>query len=189
MQLSDNEEAAAEAIIKLGRGVDTRKGRPQCNKRPKTYTNWFTPELWPPIDAALKRYGRSYSKKEIVGWRHTAHFDTVWNGRKELEIEFINLLNELMDASVGFNSVIIQFQLKAFLQVRCPEILREAGGNFDVSRSFVKKWVKDRLGWSYRKATTPAPHLPSTWKDISSAGASRKAEESSRKTTKDFPAC
>ncbi|KAL3683409.1 hypothetical protein R1sor_001431 [Riccia sorocarpa] len=208
MQLSDNKEAAAEAIVKLGRGVDTRKGRPPCNKRPKTYTNWFTPELWPPIDAALKRYGRSakavvshlqkffvhkyrdnpylqlnestvrgwfkfnskgekifrpsaqvaidmlqagYSKKEIASWRYTSHLDTVWNGHKELEIEFINLLNELMDALVGFNSVIIQFQLKAFLQVRCLEILPEADGTFDISRNFVKKWVKDRLGWSYKK--------------------------------------
>ncbi|KAL2641358.1 hypothetical protein R1flu_008945 [Riccia fluitans] len=124
---------------------------------------------------AIDLLDAGYSGREIASVRHSGHIEEVWQDRKELEIEFINLLNELMDASVGFNSVIIQFQLRAFLQVRCKEILREEGGSFEINRSFVKKWIKDRLGWSYRKATTPASHLPTTWKEMGSLMISRLA--------------
>ncbi|KAL3683519.1 hypothetical protein R1sor_001541 [Riccia sorocarpa] len=116
MQMPDDEGVEEERDFEAIGALRSERG-----KRPKKYNNWFTPDLWPPIDAALKRYWKSskavmnhlqkffghkrrdnpylrLNESTIRGW-FKFNSKGVWQGRKELEIDFINLLNELMDAS------------------------------------------------------------------------------------------
>lgn len=85
--------------------------------------------------------------------------DGVWKGHREVELEFIEWMLKLRDTDVGLNSLLIAFQMKAFILTLAPEIVKSHGGCFKVSRSYVR-WCRDRLGWSFRKPTSMASKLP-----------------------------
>ncbi|CAM6129979.1 unnamed protein product [Calypogeia fissa] len=87
----------------------------------------------------------------------------MWEGRKELLAEFVLLLNSLRNADVGLNSFLIQMQLRAFVQVKCPEVLLEFGGKHEISRPYVRYFVRTKMGWSFRCTTTNASKLPTNW--------------------------
>src|SRR6267378_6132166 len=59
-----------------------------------------------------------------------------------------------------------------------PEILDTPVGNgltFNASDSFVRKWMRDVLNWSHRKATRAAQKIPSNWEDLCEKSFFRKA--------------
>lgn len=59
-----------------------------------------------------------------------------------------------------------------------PEILTENfadGSKFRASESFVRKWLRDTLGYSRRKSTQAAQKLPSNWEDQCERAAIRRA--------------
>ncbi|CAM6129934.1 unnamed protein product [Calypogeia fissa] len=87
----------------------------------------------------------------------------MWEGRKELLAEFVLLLNSLRNADVGLNSLLLQTQLRAFVQVKCPEVLLEFGGKHKISRPYVRHFVRTKMGWSFRYTTTDASKLPTNW--------------------------
>ncbi|KAL2628606.1 hypothetical protein R1flu_013292 [Riccia fluitans] len=103
-----------------------------------------------------------YDKKDIGRFFHPGA-SAMWAVHTDLEEDFAKEMKVLRKANVGFNSRLIQFQMKSFILTRCPETLKENGGRFEVSRTCVKKWIKTRLGWSYRKSTTPGKKLPDDW--------------------------
>ncbi|KAL3691594.1 hypothetical protein R1sor_005245 [Riccia sorocarpa] len=109
---------------------DRRKEMSNIKKleKRKAYQNWFTPDLWPPIEKTLKFSNQSPTHA-------------------------IALLKKKF----------VQFQMKAFLLIKCPTVLKENGGKFEICRSYVRRWVQSRLGWNYRKTTTPRKKLPEDW--------------------------
>lgn len=70
---------------------------------------------------------------------------------------------QLRNIDVGLNSLLIAFQMKAFILARAPEIVSSHGGHFKVSHSYVRRWCRDHLGWSFRKPTSMASKLPADW--------------------------
>ncbi|KAL3700073.1 hypothetical protein R1sor_018095 [Riccia sorocarpa] len=105
--------------------------------------------LKPRFQKAVDYLGAGYSGEEIRS--HVMHPGAfgLWAGHVEEEKEFMDNLKRLWAADVGFNSSLIQFQMKAFISVKIPGILRENGGPFQISRPYVRKWTSSKLGWTY----------------------------------------
>lgn len=72
---------------------------------------------------------------------------------------------KLREIDVGLNSMLIAFQMKEFLLARAPEMTINHGRYFKVSRSCMRGWVQERLGWSFRKPTNNASKLSANWQD------------------------
>ncbi|CAM6096893.1 unnamed protein product [Calypogeia fissa] len=87
----------------------------------------------------------------------------LWEGRKPLLTEFFLLLQSLRNANIGLNSLLIQMQLRAFVQVKCLEILLEFGAKHQISRPYVRHFVRTKMGWSFQCTTTDASTLPANW--------------------------
>lgn len=89
-----------------------------------------------------------------------------WKGREEMEGEFRELLLSLRATDVGFNSLLIQFQMRAFISVRCPEMLVEGEGSFSMSRSYIRKWVAKQMNWTFRRPNSMSKKLPQNWEEL-----------------------
>lgn len=63
-----------------------------------------------------------------------------------IECSLTDWMLQLRNTDVGLNSVLIVFQMKAFILARGPEIVASHGGTFKVSRSYVRRWCRFRLG-------------------------------------------
>jgi hypothetical protein len=50
--------------------------------------------------------------------------------------------------------------------MKFPDIMAENGGDYTMSRSFIKKWVKQKLNWVFRKPCSDAGKLPRNWQDM-----------------------
>ncbi|KAL3675216.1 hypothetical protein R1sor_025164 [Riccia sorocarpa] len=100
---------------------------------------------------------------------------SVWSGKPELESEFVELLEAQRNVGCTLNSVVIQCLLRGFLLSKYPEILTCGGGPFQCSRTWVKRWVREKLGWSFRQSTTAAWKLPEDWELQGKLMASRLA--------------
>lgn len=71
---------------------------------------------------------------------------------------------QLHDKYIGLNSLLISFQMKAFLLSHILEVCAERDGQFKVSQSFVKIWAKEHLRWNFQKPTSNTSKLPANWK-------------------------
>ncbi|KAL3677747.1 hypothetical protein R1sor_020703 [Riccia sorocarpa] len=89
----------------------------------------------------------------------------IWTGRKELESEYKQLLEKLRKEGSVLNSVTLMLTTKAFLHSKAPSLLRENGGTFDVSRTWVRDYVRSSMQWSFRSSTTAAQTLSSDWEE------------------------
>ncbi|KAL3677855.1 hypothetical protein R1sor_020811 [Riccia sorocarpa] len=90
---------------------------------------------------------------------------TFWAGKEDLESAFVKMLEGIRSCGSILNSLYIQLLLIGFLRSKWPSALRENGGTFTCSRSWVRQWVRNRLGWSFRASTTGAAHMPMDYKE------------------------
>ena len=75
----------------------------------------------------------------------------------------------MRDLGVALPLISIKARIIAVIQTESPEIFERAapdGSHFKVSDSWVRKYVKGRLGWTYRKATRAAQKLPKNWEEL-----------------------
>lgn len=86
-----------------------------------------------------------------------------WEGHREVKARFIEWMLGLRESNVGLNSLLITFQMKAFLLARAPGVCAKHGGKLKVSCTFVRTWAKDRLVWSFHKPINNASKLPLDW--------------------------
>ncbi|KAL3678434.1 hypothetical protein R1sor_021390 [Riccia sorocarpa] len=160
----------SEAISFLKKKYGTNPHlNPYLSLNESTVRGWFwwdesksRKTLKPRYQSAVDLLGAGYSGKQVNGWLHPGA-SKMWAEHKELELEFMSLIKSLRETDVMFNSRLIQFQMKAFVMVKCPELLKENleenGGRFEVSRNYIRHWVQTRMGWSFRKHTTPGVQL------------------------------
>ncbi|KAL3693102.1 hypothetical protein R1sor_006753 [Riccia sorocarpa] len=89
----------------------------------------------------------------------------VWTGREELEQEYRALIEALKSEGSILNSVTLQIMTRAFFQWKAPEVLRVNGGTFEASRSWIKLYLRQKMGWSFRCSTTGREKEPDGWKE------------------------
>ncbi|KAL3680312.1 hypothetical protein R1sor_023268 [Riccia sorocarpa] len=89
----------------------------------------------------------------------------VWTGREELEQEYSALIEALKSEGSILNSVTLQLMTRAFFQWKAPEVLRVNGGTFEASRSWIKLYLRQKMGWSFRCSTTGREKEPDGWKE------------------------
>jgi hypothetical protein len=77
----------------------------------------------------------------------------------EVQKFIINTLTSLRGASCSVNSVIASSIIKAILKEQAPDLLKE----LSISRRWCRRWIRNKLGWTYRKSTTNGQKLPSDW--------------------------
>ncbi|KAL3676233.1 hypothetical protein R1sor_026181 [Riccia sorocarpa] len=90
---------------------------------------------------------------------------TFWADKEDLESAFVKRLEGIRSCGSILNSLYIQLLLIGFLRSKWPYALRENGGTFTCSHSWVRQWVRNRLGWSFRASTTGAAHMPMDYKE------------------------
>lgn len=88
---------------------------------------------------------------------------SLWKGKIALEDEWQSLLRHQRDSGQVVNSVTTQILLKGFLMAKCPEVLKKNGGPFSCSRSYVTRYLRKVMGWTFRASTTNASKLPRDW--------------------------
>jgi hypothetical protein len=72
----------------------------------------------------------------------------------------------MRDLGVPLLLVTIKARIIALIQIDSPEIFEHVGSDgsrFIASDTWVRKFVKATLGWTFRKATRAAQHLPQNW--------------------------
>jgi hypothetical protein len=84
-------------------------------------------------------------------------------GQEELEKELVQLLHSMREAGQPLNSAVIQAVMKGVIEAKAPQLLRSYGGQWEVSRAWVKRWVGNALDWTFRAPTTAAQKLPKDW--------------------------
>ncbi|KAL3683076.1 hypothetical protein R1sor_001098 [Riccia sorocarpa] len=89
----------------------------------------------------------------------------VWTGREELEQEYRALIEAVKSEGSILNSVTLQLMTRAFFQWEAPEVLRVNGGTFEASRSWIKLYLRQKMGWSFRCSTTGREKEPDGWKE------------------------
>lgn len=127
-----------------------------------TLRGWFESDgqtLRPRIEATMLAIKNDNSAKAIMHPRQKG----VWEGHNEVEAEFIEWMQQLRDTNMGLDFLLIAFQMKAFILACAPQMTIEYGGYFRVSRSYVRRWARDWLGWSFCKPISNASKLPQDW--------------------------
>ena len=78
-------------------------------------------------------------------------------------VGFLNWITHVATAGTPLNLVSVQPIMRAVLQQRHPEILKENGGPLKMCKWFCKSFVRRYLNWSFRRATTAAQKVPGDW--------------------------
>ena len=77
----------------------------------------------------------------------------------ETEEFIIATVRALRQSGSTINSIVIASVMKSVLAARSPELLEK----LSISRRWCRAWMKRRLGWTYKKATTSGQKLPDQW--------------------------
>jgi hypothetical protein len=79
----------------------------------------------------------------------------------EADAFIISTLRALRQGGSTVNSIVVASVMRSVLSVRAPELLQQ----LSISRRWCRSWLKRRLGWSYKKATTSGQKLPAQWQE------------------------
>jgi hypothetical protein len=71
----------------------------------------------------------------------------------------VDTLQSLRIAGSTINSIVISALMKSVLAVQAPQLLEK----LSLSRRWCRYWLKRRLGWRFKKATTSGQKLPKDW--------------------------
>lgn len=80
----------------------------------------------------------------------------------ETEAFIIDTVRALRLSGSTINSIAIASVMKSVLAARSPELLEK----LSISRRWCRAWMKRRLGWTYKKATTSGQKLPDQWQQL-----------------------
>lgn len=208
---------------------DEEQPKEPAKKKRKPYVNWFTKELWDPIEAALKstrfnsgetvkllklrypnpipgntsggpyerltrqsidnwltcsmggkkglkaeviaavREMRKYESAEEFGGRMALNRgkERALEGHEELEKQLVQLLQGMRDGGQPVNAPVLRAVIKGVVEAEAPQLVRGMGfgGQWEISESWVRRYVRDTLRWTFRAATTAAQKLPKDWKE------------------------
>jgi hypothetical protein len=77
----------------------------------------------------------------------------------------LHTLKGMRDSGQPINSTIAQTVITGIVTAVAPELFekRTKTGFFHVSRRFARKFVRKRLGWTWRRSTAAASKLPIDW--------------------------
>ncbi len=89
--------------------------------------------------------------------------ERVLKGHEELEESLINLVKGMRGGGQPLNAPVLRAVLEGVVEVKAPQLLRSNGGPWGLSENWVKEWIRSKLGWSFRVATTAAQKLPKDW--------------------------
>jgi hypothetical protein len=89
--------------------------------------------------------------------------ERVLKGHEELEESLINLVKGMRGGRQPLNAPVLRAVLEGVVEVKAPQLLRSNGGSWGLSENWVKEWIRSKLGWSFRVATTAAQKLPKDW--------------------------
>jgi hypothetical protein len=79
----------------------------------------------------------------------------------EADSFIVSTLQSLRQGGSTVNSLVVASVMRSVLSVRAPELLLQ----LSISRRWCRSWLKRRLGWSYKKATTSGQKLPAQWQE------------------------
>jgi hypothetical protein len=119
--------------------------------RSSLYT-WFTPE------GQLKPKYIPHVQKKCYFTPSPSQTGPLAEKPKLVE-ELCDLLLQIRDAGQALNTGTIQPIILGFIQARAPELL----GKWKVTLQWTRKFIKNHLNWSYRRATTACGKLPQDW--------------------------
>lgn len=71
----------------------------------------------------------------------------------------IDTLHSLRNSGSTINSVVISALMKSVLSVHAPSLLDQ----LSISRRWCRYWLKRKIGWTFKKATTSGQKLPLDW--------------------------
>ncbi len=74
----------------------------------------------------------------------------------------MSLLQKMKAFGQALFGLIVQPIIQSFLDLKVPELL---SGSFKVSLEWSRKFMKAKLGWSFRMTTTTILKLPPNWED------------------------
>ncbi len=89
--------------------------------------------------------------------------ERVLKGHEELEESLINLVKGMRGGGQPLNALVLRVVLEGVVEVKAPQLLRSNGRLWGLSENWVKEWIRSKLGWSFRVATTVAQKLPKDW--------------------------
>jgi hypothetical protein len=58
---------------------------------------------------------------------------------------------------------VLQAVIEGVVKAKALELLRSNGGQWGLSEEWVRKWVREELGWTFRVATTAAQKMQKDW--------------------------
>jgi len=89
--------------------------------------------------------------------------EQVLKGHEELEENPINLVKGMRGGGQPLNASVLHAVLEGVVEVKAPQLLQSNGGPWGLSENWVKEWIRSKLGWSFKVATTAAQKLPKDW--------------------------
>lgn len=118
-----------------------------------TVRGWFQPDTYALKDKVYKRWQAGAKRQWGSGRPY------LLGTAPEAEAFIIDTLKALRTAGSTINSIVISGLMKSVLSERAPALLDQLA----LSRRWCRYWLKKRLGWSYKKATTSGQKLPADW--------------------------
>jgi len=82
--------------------------------------------------------------------------------RPEVKDEFMSLLQNIKAYGQTLSGPIVQLIIQGFLEFKALELLN---GSFKVSLEWSRKFMKAKLGWSFRAVIIATTKLPPNWED------------------------
>jgi len=79
----------------------------------------------------------------------------------EVDAFIINTVKSLRQSGNTINSIVISSVMRSVLAGKAPEMLDK----LSLSRRWCRAWMRRRLGWTYKKATTSGQKLPEQWQE------------------------
>lgn len=124
-----------------------------------TIRNWFVKNAEGEyvLQARFYKYSRKYSCPEHLGQKSTL------SKYPDVKKKLVALLTALRDSGAPMDSSILRPVMRAVIKYHIPSVMKENGGKFDCSRSWVRKFLWQTMGMSFKKHTTAAQKMPKDW--------------------------
>jgi hypothetical protein len=83
------------------------------------------------------------------------------DGYCELESEAKLIVSKMRESGNIVNTAVLRWVLRAVIDHKEPDLLNK----LTLSNSFVQRWARQQMGWTWRRSTGAASKLPENWRE------------------------
>jgi hypothetical protein len=125
-----------------------------------TVAGWFSAD-----HKLLPQYQRQYDDAAKLEKRGRPR---LFQQQPEVEAKVIDALTRMREMGTSLNIPLVRHIFIAAIKLLVPNLLiaaDPAAKPFQLSKTWISRWVREKLNWRWRKSTTAASKLPNDWEE------------------------